>query len=309
MITSISLNPSIDRTLTVENFQAGALNRILGRSDVAAGKGINVALTVSSLGLDAECIGVMYRDSASLFEKRLMLNSTAYDFVWLEGCARTNVKVFDRAAGVVTELNESGIPLEPEKLKEITDLVIRHAENSDYLILSGSLPPGCPQDFYRTLIRAVDGMGCRCILDADGERLKYGLEATPYMIKPNHYELEMMAGKKLTTMKEIRNAAFKYLDSGVKVIAVSLGADGAMITNGGETLYAPKMNIEVKSTVGAGDSMVAGLAEGFMADNELEESFRMGVACATARCMTEGNRIMDRTVYKALLDMVTIERI
>ena len=309
MITAISLNPSIDRTLTVERFSPGALNRIIARSDVAAGKGINVALTVSALGLDAECIGLMYHDSAALFEKRLMLTSTAYDFVWCDGSARTNIKVFDRAEGVVTELNESGIPLDEALLGEIEDLVIRHAENSDYLVLSGSLPPGCPPDFYRTLIRAVDGMGCQCILDADGERLKYGLDAAPFMIKPNHLELEMMAGRKLTSLKDIRNAAFKYLDTGVKVIAVSLGSDGAMITNGGETLYAPRMNIEVKSTVGAGDSMVAGLAAGFMGDNDLEDCFRMGVACATARCMTEGNRAIDRTVYKALLDMVSIERI
>ena len=309
MITSISLNPSIDRTLTVEDFTVGGLNRVLSRNDTAAGKGINVALTVSALGLDSECIGIMYRDSASLFEKRLMLNSTAYDFVWCEGSARTNIKVFDRAAGVVTELNESGSGVEEATLTAMTDMVIRHAEDSDFLILSGSVPPGCPADYYRTLISAVDGLGCRCVLDADGDRLKCGLEASPFMIKPNHYELEMMAGRKLTTLKDIRNATFKYLDMGVEVVAVSLGADGAMITNGGETLFAPKMNIDVKSTVGAGDAMVAGLVAGFMGDNELEDSFRMGVACATARCMTEGNRIMDRTVYRALLDMVTIERI
>lgn len=309
MITSISLNPSIDRTLTIEGFTIGGLNRILSRNDVAAGKGINVALTVSALGLDSECIGLMYRDSAPLFEKRLMLNSTPYDFVWCEGSARTNIKVFDRSEGRITELNEGGSTVDEAALSDMTDMVIRHAEDSDFLILSGSVPPGCPPEYYRTLINAVDGLGCRCVLDADGDRLKYGLEASPYMIKPNHMELEMMAGKKLTSLKEIRNAAFRYLDMGVEVIAVSLGAEGALITNGGETLYAPKMNIDVKSTVGAGDAMVAGLVAGFMGESELEDSFRMGVACATARCMTEGNRIMDRTIYKALLDMVKIERI
>ena len=116
MITAVSLNPSIDRTLTVENFTPGGLNRVLSRGDNAAGKGINVALTVSGLGLDSECVGFMYRDSAPLFEKRLMLNSTPYDFIWCEGSARTNIKVFDRAAGVITELNESGQTIEEEKL-------------------------------------------------------------------------------------------------------------------------------------------------------------------------------------------------
>lgn len=309
MITSISLNPSIDRTLTVDGFTAGGLNRVVAKNDVAAGKGINVALAVSALGLDSKCIGLMYRDSAALFEKRLMLNSTPYEFVWCEGSVRTNIKVFDRAAGVVTELNESGETIPEAAIAQMTELVARCAEDSDYLILSGSLPPGCPQDYYRTLINAVDGLGCRCVLDADGERLKYGLEARPFMIKPNRYELEMMIGRKLDSIHDIREAARRYIDLGVSVVAVSLGADGALIADADETLYAPRMNIEVKSTVGAGDSMVAGLVAGFMGDCSLEEAFRMGVACASARCMTEGYKAVDKTVYKAFLDMVRIERI
>ena len=309
MITSISLNPSIDRTLTVEGFTPGGLNRVISSRDVAAGKGINVALTVSALGLDAECIGFMFRDSGALFEKRLMVNSTAYDFIWLDGAARTNVKVFDRAAEVVTELNESGREVDAESVEKMTDLVCAHAENSDFLILSGSLPPGCPEDYYRTLIEAVEGLDCRCVLDADGNRLKSGLEARPFMIKPNRFELETMTGRKLETIADIREAARQYIDQGVEVVAVSLGADGAIILRGDEALYAPRLNVEVKSTVGAGDSMVAGLVAGFMAEKDLEETFRMGMACATARCMTEGYHIVDKTVYRAVMDMVKIERL
>lgn len=309
MITSVSLNPSIDRTLTVERFTAGGLNRVVSKRDVAAGKGINVALAVSALGLDSKCVGFMYRDGAGLFEKRLMLNSTPYEFVWCEGSVRTNIKVFDRAAGVVTELNESGETIGEDAIGRMTDLVARCAENSDYLILSGSLPPGCPQDYYRTLIEAVDGLGCRCVLDADGERLRCGLSARPFMIKPNRSELEAMTGGKLGSIREIRDAARRYIDLGVEIVAVSLGADGALIADADETLFAPRLNVEVKSTVGAGDSMVAGLVAGFMGDRTLEEAFRMGVACASARCVTEGYKAVDRTVYKAFLDMVRIERI
>lgn len=309
MITSVSLNPSIDRTLTVEGFTPGGLNRVLSSGDVAAGKGINVALTVSALGLNAECVGFMYRDSAPLFEKRLMVNSTAYDFIWLDGAARTNIKVLDQSAGVVTELNESGREIDADSLRRMTELVCAHADNSDYLILTGSMPPGCPDDYYATLIEAVAGLGCRCVLDADGERLKKGLAAGPFMIKPNRYELESMTGKRLDSIPEIRDAARHYIDQGVEVVAVSLGADGAIILRGDEALYAPKLNIEVKSTVGAGDSMVAGLIAGFMAEEDLEETFRMGMACATARCMTEGYHIVDRTLYRAVMEMVEIERI
>ena len=309
MITSVSLNPSIDRTLTVDRFTPGSLNRVALKTDVAAGKGINVALTVSGLGLDAECIGFMYQEGGTLFEKRLMMNSTPYEFIWCNGSVRTNIKVFDRESGVITELNESGMTVDDAALSKMIDMVVGHAENSDYLVLSGSVPPGCPQDYYRTLINAVEGLGCRCILDADGDRLKYGLEARPFMIKPNRYELEMMTGTRLDSIDALKAAALHYIDQGVEVVAVSLGSGGALITNGDETLYAPRMNIEVKGTVGAGDAMVAGLAAGFMAEHDLEQTFRMGVACASTRCVTEGYKTIDRTVYKAFLEMVNIERV
>ena len=309
MITTISLNPSIDRTLTIDHLVPGGLNRVINTHSVAAGKGINVALTVAALGMDAECIGFMYKDGSKLFEKRLMMNSAAYNFVWCEGSVRTNIKVLDQSTGVITEINEAGAQVSEADLKRMSELVTLHAENTDYLVLAGSLPPGCPQDYYRTLIQSVEGLGCRCILDADGERMRYGLEAQPFMIKPNRYELEIMSGRELKTLPEIRDAAMKYISMGVSIVAVSLGADGALITDGDSTLYAPRINIDVHSTVGAGDAMVAGLVCGCIGDNDLEDTFRMGVACATARCVMDGYKVVDKTVYKALLDMVQIERI
>ena len=295
MITTISLNPSIDRTVNVEKFVPGGLNRVVSAHSVAAGKGINVALTASALGVASECIGFMYREGSKLFEKRLMVGGVEYNFVWCDGSVRTNVKVFDQSTGTITEINESGARVSEDDLKRMTDLVALHAENTDYLVLAGSLPPGCPADYYRTLIQTVEGLGCRCVLDADGDRMRYGLEACPFMIKPNRYELELMTGEKLNSLKEIRDAAQKYLDMGVSVVTVSLGSEGALITDGDETLYAPKLALDVKSTVGAGDAMVAGLTCGFIGDNELEDAFRMGVACASARCAAESYRVIYKT--------------
>lgn len=309
MITAISLNPSIDRTVSVVQLHQGGLNRAVDTQCVAAGKGINVALAASALGLDAECIGFMQREGSKMFEKRLMMHSTAYNFVWCEGSVRTNLKIFDQEKGEITEVNESGAPVTEEQLKQMSDLVALHAENTDYLVLTGSLPPGCPQDYYGTLIRMVDGLGCRCILDADGERLKRGLEAHPYMIKPNRYEMETMLGRELKTLSEIRDAARTFIDMGVKLVAVSLGADGALITDGSTALYAPRLPIEVRSTVAAGDSMVAGLTWGLIGEKDLAETFRMGVACATARCATDAYKVIDKASCKALLGKVQIESI
>ena len=263
MITTISLNPSIDRTVVVDNFTQGGLNRVVSTHSVAAGKGINVALAVSALGVDAECIGFMYREGSNLFEKRLMVNSTAYNFIWCEGSVRTNIKVFDRSKREITEINESGVQVSEDDLKRMSELVTLHAENTDYLVLAGSLPPGCPADYYRTLIQSVEGLGCRCILDADGEKLAHGLKAAPFLIKPNRYELEQLSGRSLKNRREILAAAREIISGGVSVVAVSLGAEGAMIVDKENALYAPPLPLPVNSTVGAGDSMVAGLAAAF----------------------------------------------
>ena len=309
MITTISLNPSIDRTVEVEQFTPGGLNRVLSSHMNAGGKGINVALDATALGLDAQCIGVMHKEASKLFEKSLMVNSTAYNFIWCEGSVRVNMKVRERGSGQLTEINEPGEPIHPETLEKMTDLVQLHAENSDYMVLTGSLPPGCPEDYYRTLIETVRDMGCRCILDADGAALSTGIEAEPYMIKPNIHELEQLTGKKLETVQAVRNAAYKFISKGVSIVAVSLGDKGALITNGDESFFAPSINIDIKTTVGAGDAMVAGLVCGCMGEYDLIDILRMGVACATARCCTEPGKTLDKTVYKALLNMVQLEAI
>ena len=309
MITAVSLNPCIDRLAELERFNYGALNRVVsGRYD-AGGKGLNVALVASRLGVNAECIGLMYRDNARMFENRLLANGTSYEFVWCEGHCRTNVKLLDRATGLMTEINEPGQVVSEKLTKKLIDLVLAHAESSDYIVLSGSLPPGCPADLYRTIISEVDGLGCRCVLDADGERLVEGLKAKPFMIKPNRFELETMLNKRLDTINKVRDAALSLVEEGVSVVAVSLGEQGALITDGNESFYAPRLDVEVKSTVGAGDSMVAGLTAGFLGEHPLEEVFRMGVACATAMCMTEGSKPFDKADYKRALQLVELKRV
>ena len=185
MITSISLNPSIDRTVTVDGLSVGGLNRVKSQTDVAAGKGVNVALAAAALGEESACIGFMYREGGSLFEQRLRAGGARSDFLWCDGAVRVNVKVFDRVKGEITELNSSGTPVTQAQLDEMTRLVARCARKADDLVLTGSLPPGCPADFYRTLAEVARKENCRVLLDADGDRLREGLKAKPFLIKPN----------------------------------------------------------------------------------------------------------------------------
>ena len=309
MITSVSLNPSIDRTLTVDDFTAGGLNRVLGQTDVAAGKGVNVALAAAVLGADSECIGFMYREGGSLFEKRLCEGGVHSDFMWCEGAVRVNVKVFDRSRGEITELNSSGTPVTEEQLARMTCLVRDHARKADTMILSGSLPPSCPADYYRTLAEAAGAEGCRVILDADGERLRTGMQAKPFLIKPNRYELELLTGRKLDSLDLLLEAAQDCIRQGVGAVAVSMGGEGALITDGKRAFRIPGLKVEVKSTVAAGDSMIAGMAVGLGQGYPLEEAFRLGVAAATARCMTPPEEIISRETCLKISDELKMEKL
>ena len=309
MITTVCLNPAIDRSISIAEFTYGGMNRVKSVRNDAGGKGVNVAVTLARLGLETSCLSFLHKNGGKEIENRLISSGVSSAGVWLDGALRTNIKLLDQSKNIVTEINESGAPVGEADLKKMSELIFHHAQDSDFLVLSGSLPPGCPVDYYRTLIEAAEGTNCRCVLDADSARLTEGLKARPYLIKPNQYELELLVGRPLSSIEETKGAALSLVDQGVSIVAVSMGADGALITDGRETLYAPRLQVDVRSTVGAGDAMIAGLTAGCLAELPLSEIFIKGVACATASVMTEGTQLIEKAVYKSLIDQVEIKSI
>ena len=307
MITAVSMNPSIDKSLTIERFQYGSMNRVMSSRRDAGGKAINMSVVASTLGLQVKCVGFLWRENGRFIENRLLENGVESEFLWLDGAVRTNLKVLDAEQGVVTEINEPGGQVSEEDLEKLTGLVCAQAEDSDFLVLTGSLPPGCPKDFYARLIRAVEGLPCKCVLDAEGEALHLGLQARPNLIKPNRMELEMAVGRRLDSRSDVVKAAAELARSGIDWVAVSLGGAGALLTDGEKTLFAPALKVPVNSTVGAGDSMVAGMLSGLLAEAPMEEVLRRGVACAAASVMAEGTRLTDKATYKSLLGQIKIE--
>jgi len=249
----------------------------------------------------------MYEANGKVITDRLENEGAEGQFVWQPGAVRTNLKILDTARGVITEVNEPGPAVGVEQMERVSRLTLECARESAYLVLTGSVPPGCPPSTYRDIITALRGTGCRCVLDAEGEKLSLGLEAAPYMVKPNQYELELAVGRKLNCVTEIRDAALSFIEKGVSLVAVSMGGQGALITDGDLSLFAPALEVPVRSTVGAGDSMVSGLLHGLTQGNDLSETFRRGVACATASVMTEGTQLVDADQYRALLTKVEME--
>ena len=306
MITTICLNPALDRTVTVDSLHPGQVNRIRpSRTDVG-GKGMNVAVVCRRLGLEAQVIGCAGVDGYAKLQAKARAEGIGCDFHTVEGAIRVNTKVFPLDGSGVTELNEPGPTLTAEDLDVFFDLAIEKTQGSDFVVITGSLPPGCPAHTYRELIRVLK---VPCILDVGGEALRLGVEAKPFLIKPNHHELAATVGRELHTMEDIRNAAQSFVDGGIRHVVVSLGKDGALYVGEEGCFYAPEIPVEVNSTVGAGDALVGGLLYGLVTGGSMREGFRAGAAAGTASVMTEGTQLIIPDDCMRLIQQVQIQEL
>lgn len=302
MITTICLNPALDRTVTVERLIPGAVNRIVSSRTDIGGKGVNVAVVCRRLGLDAQVIGCAGVDGYAKLRAAMEREGVAQAFHTVEGAVRVNTKIVAQDGSGVTELNEPGPTLSAEDLDVFFDLAIEQTRQSDYVVITGSLPPGCPPGTYRSLIEMMAPVPC--ILDVSGAALTEGVKANPFLIKPNHHELAATIGRELHTLEEIRDAAQTFVNGGVRHVVVSLGKDGALYVGQEGCFYAPEIPVEVHSTVGAGDALVGGLIYGLVKRGSMQEGFRAGVAAGTASVMTEGTQLIIPSDFERLLPQV-----
>lgn len=307
MITTICLNPALDRTVTVERLVPGQVNRIRTTRTDVGGKGVNVAVVCRRLGLDAQVIGCAGSDGFGKLRAAMKAEDVGCDFHTVEGAVRVNTKVVSLDGSGVTELNEPGPTLTAEDLDVFFDLAIEKTRQSDYVVITGSLPPGCPAHAYRELIKVLSPVPC--ILDVSGDVLNLGVEAKSFLIKPNHHELAATLGRELHTLEDIRSAAQSFVDRGIRHVVVSLGKDGALYVGEEGCFYAPEIPVEVHSTVGAGDAMVGGLLYGLVTQGTMREGFRAGVAAGTASVMTEGTQLIIPDDFKRLLEHVTVQEL
>ena len=307
MITGVCLNPSFDKTVEVDALALGEVNRIRSVRVDMGGKGVNVAVVARRLGLDALCIGCMGEQGAQHFTRLMDEEGLPHRFLTVPGAVRTNLKVVSRDGKGVTELNEPGAPLSGKAMEDFFALAKEEAARSEYVVLTGSLPPGCPDNTYGELIRAMGGT--RCILDAGGPVLRLGAEAGPFLLKPNLAELEQALGAQLRTLRAIRDAALSFLRKGASHVVVSMGAMGAMYVSEARTLYAPALRVEARSTVGAGDAMVGGMLLGLQKSGDMAQAFRYGIAAGAASVMTEGTQLIHPEDFERLVSQVKVQEV
>ena len=211
-----------------------------------------------------------------------------------------NIKLFDEAAGQITEINEPGAPVSPQTLGDMLDMCVDWAKKSRVLILTGSLPAGCPADFYARVMVHVRSQApdCKLVVDAEGERLACTLDKRPWLIKPNRYELELLAGRSLPELTDVTDEGRRLLDRGVENVIISLGGEGSLALSAAGAWYAPAVPCQVASTVGAGDSMLAAAAAALADGLSLPEALRRGCVLATAAVATPGTGRIDMRLYE-----------
>ncbi|MCI8500157.1 MAG: 1-phosphofructokinase family hexose kinase [Clostridia bacterium] len=299
MILTVCLSPSVDVTIELDSLNTGKVNVVKSKTLSFTGKALNVAIGVARLGGEAYATGFMYNDNGMMFERALDKEGVPFSFVWNSGRVRENYKCIDKHS-MLTEINDVGEQVGDEKLYELLQAIRNLSSRAEVTVISGSLPRGVDPTYYRELFRAVDPRSLR-IVDAEGARLFAALEAGIDLVKPNLEELEFTLGRQIKDKDDMLAGCRELLERGAKAVLLSLGKDGAVITDGTQNYYCKSINVAVNSTVGAGDGMVAAAATALKQGAPLKDILRAGVAAGTATVTTFGTISFTKSKYEEIL--------
>lgn len=309
MIYTVTLNPALDKTVEIPNLALDTVNRITKMRTDPGGKGINVSKVIAKLGGTSMAVGLLAGNSGRAIQEALDRENLAHHFRFVEGETRTNLKIIDPANHTNTDINEPGINVSAPELTALLYDLLKMLNPGDIVVLAGSLPKGAPKDTYFTWVESCKKAGAKVFLDADGELLAEGLKAVPYLVKPNNDELARMMGKPLPTLDDLAEAGQSLIRRGIQRVVVSMGSRGALYLQGKSILFAPAIKVEVGSTVGAGDSVVAALAYAEAQGLSEEDRVRLSTATGAANVMCSGTQAAERSVVESLIPRVTFQRL
>lgn len=286
MIYTLTLNPSIDYVVRLDEFVSGITNRTTGEEYYIGGKGINVSCILAELGLPSTAIGFTAGFTGEAIEKGLTEMGVRSDFIRLkEGISRINIKI---KADRESEINGQGPHIgedDFERLLRKTDEV----RAGDTVVLAGSIPNTVSADAYERILRRIPWPDVRIVVDATKQLLLGCLAFRPFLIKPNRQELSEIFGREVTDKREIERCARELMARGVRNVIVSLGGDGAVLfAEDGGVYHAGVVKERVLNTVGSGDSMVAGFLAGFEQTGDYGYALRLGAACGNATAFSPG---------------------
>jgi 1-phosphofructokinase family hexose kinase len=308
MIYTVTLNPTLDKTLSVAQLRPGEFHRASLLRAELSGKGINVTRALKALGIPSRTLGFVGGRTGQAFQVGLAAEGFDLHFIDVGGETRSNITLLDESTGLYTKINEPGPTISPAHIAAMQAQVEQWAQPGDYWAFSGSLPPGAPIDVYAQLISHVQEHGGRALLDTSEEALRASLPARPYGLKPNSDEAAQALGRPVVTDDDHCAAARKLREMGTQVVLLTRGADGLVLARGDDVLLAAPPPVEARSPVAAGDSALAGLIWALVDGCDTAEAARRAVACGTAAAMQEGSGVGARALVETLMRQVRVVR-
>lgn len=310
MITVLCANSGIDKTYEVPNFAAGGYYHPSSASSVAGGKGINVTRTIEALGKSAVVVGFAGGNNGRFINRNLMEAGLNTDMVAIAEESRVTINVIDRAQGTQTRIDEVGPLVTPTEVGRLRDRWKSQLERSSLGIISGSSPRGVNLEIYAEMIETALLLKRPVILDARDALLARAVEARPTVITPNLSEMQRLVKRELSVPDGVVAAATGLVESGIRVVLVTLGSRGAIAVTGSQGIWwARPPSIERVSSVGSGDSFVAGFAIASTDRRSFPDRLRLAVACGAANAETVGAGVVTAERVKELLPEVKLQRL
>jgi len=315
MILTVTLNPCIDLLLGTRGLLPHDTNRVLTREEDAGGKGTNLSRVAAELGARTTACVLLGGGTGAHVERVLELQGVTPAIIPTKAQTRINVSVQDGTDRPPTTFNMKGGPVTNDEWQLTLRTVLELAPRARWVCLGGSLPEGVPVDAWRTLVAALRALPVRILLDADDEPLRLGLEAGPHLIKPNLAEASRLLGRPVAGVEDSFAAAAELrallAARGAEdpAVIISMGAEGAVAVTAAGSWQAPAIPVDVRSTIGSGDSLLGGLLAALANGHDWQEALRWGVAAGAATAMTDGTEIARRPVVQALLARATVARL
>ena len=309
MILTVTLNAAIDKRYVVEGYQVEQVNRVKECSYVPGGKGLNVSKPAAIYGAEVVATGFVGGHSGNYIEDSLKPFGIKSEFYHVEAESRSCINIWDEINHVQTEFLEPGFTLTEKEFEGFEEKFRTLVTDAKVVTMSGSVPKGLDGTAYQRLVKIGKKAGKQVILDTSGKLLEMGIQAAPTLIKPNIDEIRMLTGKTCNDIAEIIDAAKEIHKNGVKIVAVSLGADGSLAVGEEGTFRAEVPKIDAVNTVGCGDSMIAGFAVGMEEGLSLPEMLKKASAISAAAAMREETGFFVMQDMEKLLPEIKIKKL
>ncbi len=305
MVYTVTLNPALDRTLCVDKLVANEANRITKETRYAGGKGIDVSRVLLELGIESIVLGFVGGYTGRELEGRLFNKGLTPDFIHITGETRTNVIIRTKSNQDYI-LNVPGPEIHAEELSRLYNKIKSVKRRPTIVVISGSIPRGISPRIYAQLTLVFESLGAKVIVDSSGKALKESIKATPFLIKPNLKEFCQLIGKEIKEKKALIQEAKKIVKKGVEYVVISLREKGALVVSAEKIYEITPPLVEVRNSIGAGDSLVAGIVAGMKQGKKMEEALKLGVAAGTATVTLEGTALATKEKIKQIISGVKL---